>query len=258
MTERSDDGVVVHEDDGVLVIVLDRPAARNAVDERMSRAIARAVDRLDGDDALAAGIITGAGGTFCSGMDLKAFLRGDRPEVPGRGFAGFTQQPPRKPVIAAVEGYALAGGFELVLACDLVVAAETATFGLPEVTRGLIAGSGGLLRLGERIPLQIAMEHALTGRSLTAAEAHRWGLVNRLTVTGDALSAAMTLAREIVANAPLAVQETKRLITQSGDWAPEERWPQQDEALRRIFATRDAAEGASAFAAKRPPVWEGR
>lgn len=254
---RADD-VQVSADDGVLTIRLNRPSVRNAVTGAMSRAIADAVDRLDADDTLVVGILTGNGGHFSSGMDLKAFLTGDRPEVIGRGFGGFTQRPPRKPVIAAVEGFALAGGFELVLACDIVVAGRSAQFGLPEVTRGLIAGSGGLLRLGARMPYQIAMEYALTGRALPAEEAQRWGLVNRLAEDGNAEEIARSIAREIAANAPLAVAETKRLISESPEWPAASRWATQDESLRRIFATRDASEGASAFADKRAPRWEGR
>jgi enoyl-CoA hydratase len=179
MTEQV--SVRVERRDGVLVVTLDRPEARNAVDSTVARQLAAAMDRLDADDDVAVGILTGAGGTFCAGMDLKAFLRGEQPELPGRGFGGLTEARPRKPLIAAVEGYALAGGCELVLACDLVVAASDAQFGLPEVGIGLFAGAGGLIRLPQRIPRQVAMEFALTGDRFGAPDAHRWGLVNRLT-----------------------------------------------------------------------------
>lgn len=175
----------------VLVITLDRPRARNAVNRAVSLAMADCLDRLDADDDLVVAVITGAGGNFCAGMDLKAFAAGERPEIEGRGFAAMTERPPVKPVIAAVEGFALAGGCELALACDLIVAGETAEFGLPEATLGLVAGSGGLLRLPERIPRQIALEIAITGRRLPATEAHRWGLVNRLAAPGEALDVAL-------------------------------------------------------------------
>ena len=191
-------------------------------------------------------------------MDLKAFLRGERPEVEGRGFAGVTESPPTKPLIAAVEGWALAGGFELVLSCDLVVASREASFGLPEVTRGLIAGSGGLIRLPSRVPHQIAMEYALTGDAMPASEAHRWGLVNRLTDPGDALDGALELAGRIAANAPLAVRTTKRLVDEAPAWSAEERWIRQRSELDAILATDDATEGARAFAERRPPHWTGR
>jgi enoyl-CoA hydratase len=171
--------LLVERSGSTLVMTINRPAARNAIDFATATALAAALDELDATRELRVGILTGAGGTFSAGMDLKAFLRGEPREVEGRGFGGLTDAPPAKPLIAAVEGYALAGGCEMVLACDLVTAAEDAAFGLPEVKRGLIAGSGGLLRLPGRIPPQIAMEYALTGDLLPAVEAHRWGLVNR-------------------------------------------------------------------------------
>ncbi|MCD2197973.1 crotonase/enoyl-CoA hydratase family protein [Actinomycetospora endophytica] len=239
---------------GVLVITLDRPSKRNAVDGRTSRALAAALDDLDGDPDLAVGVLTGAGGTFCAGMDLAAFLDGDAPEVPGRGFGGLTEAPPSKPLVAAVEGYALAGGCELVLACDLVVAAEDATFGLPEVGLGLIAGSGGLLRLPHRIPRAKAAELALTGDRFTATDAHGWGLVNRLVAPGTAQDAAVELATRIARNAPLALAATKRLLAAS-DLPPDEAWARQRTELHAIKATADAQEGARAFAEKRLPRW---
>lgn len=254
----SERGVIVERGDGLLVITINRPHARNAIDAATSVAVAEAVDELDADPDLSVGILTGAGGTFCAGMDLKAFLRGERTELPGRGFAGLTQAPPAKPLIAAVEGYALAGGCELVLACDLVVAARDASFGLPEVRRGLIAGSGGLLRLPGRIPPQIAMEHALTGDPLPATEAHRWGLVNRLTEPGGALAGARELAERIAGNGPLAVRITKRVIVESPSWPAEELWDRQNVLLEQILASDDATEGAAAFAERRAPRWTGR
>lgn len=251
------DDVLVRRDGEVLVVTLNRPAVRNAVDRSVSEGVAAAIDALEADRHLAVGIITGAGGTFCSGMDLRAFLAGERPELPGRGFAGLTEAPPAKPLIAAVEGYALAGGCEIVLACDLVVAAEDAAFGLPEVRRGLVAGSGGLVRLPTRIPKQIATEYALTGDHLRAPDAHRWGLVNRLTPPGMALAGAQELARRIAANGPLAVRATKRIIAESPGWPASEVWSRQHGMVEAVLASADAREGARAFAEKRPPVWRG-
>lgn len=251
-------GVRVEREDGLLVVTLDRPEARNAVDGVVARGVAAAMDLLDTDDALAVGVLTGAGGTFCAGMDLKAFLRGELPSVPGRGFGGLTQSPPAKPLVAAVEGYALAGGCELVLACDLVVAGEGAVFGLPEVTRGLVAAAGGLLRLPERIPRAVAMEHALTGDPMTAADAHRWGLVNRLVPDGGALDAARELAARVARNGPLAVRSTKRVLVEAPGWPVDEVWERQGAIAQPVFASADAREGAAAFAEKREPRWTGR
>lgn len=250
--------VRTERDGGVLVITLDRPSARNAIDRAMAEGLAAALDLLDDDDTLVVGILTGAGGSFSSGMDLKAFLAtGERPEIEGRGLAGLTLTPPATPLIAAVEGYALAGGFELALACDLLVAAEDAVFGLPEVKRGLFAGSGGLLRLPLRVPAAVAMEHALTGEPLTAADAARWGLVNRLVPSGRALAAARELAATIAANGPLAVRSSKRLVAQASLPA-QEAWRTQNELLAVVLASDDAREGPAAFVEKRPPVWSGR
>ena len=250
--------VLVRREGRALVITLNRPAARNAVDGDTANAVAAALDLLDGDDGLSVGVLTGTGGTFSAGMDLKAFLAGQRPEVPGRGLAGLTRTPPVKPLIAAVEGYALAGGFEMVLSCDLVVASREASFGLPEVRRGLIAGSGGLIRLPYRIPPAIAMEHALTGEPLSAVDAHRWGLVNRLTEPGQALTEALLLADKVAANGPLAVRVTKQVLTAASVLGNAEAWVLQDELLLTVVASHDAREGSAAFVDKREPVWQGR
>lgn len=249
--------VTTEREGHVLVITVCRPEMRNAIDRATSQAIAQAMDVLDSDSNLTVGILTGAGAHFCSGMDLKAFLRGERVELPGRGLAGIIETPPRKPVIAAVEGYALAGGFEIALACDLMVAADNAQFGLPEVKRGLIAGSGGLMRLPQRIPRQIAMQYALTGDLMSAAEAREWGLVNQLTAPGEALAAAKVLAHKIAANAPLAAQVSKQVVVESWDWSAKERWQRQNALLENIIHSDDAREGALAFSEKRPPVWTG-
>lgn len=258
MTPNADQEVLVEAVDGVLVVTLNRPRARNAVDEALARGLAAAMDRLDTDPDLRVGILTGAGGTFCAGMDLKAFVRGETPVVPGRGFAGLVEQPPAKPLIAAVEGYALAGGFEIVLACDLVVAAETATFGIPEVTRSLVAAGGGLLRLQQRIPYHQAMELALLGNHVGAPRMYELGLVNRLVPAGGALAAAKELAAQVAANGPLAVAASKQILVQAADWPSDRAFAEQDAIARPVAQSQDAKEGATAFAEKRPPVWQGR
>jgi enoyl-CoA hydratase len=214
------------------------------------------MDELDSTPELSVAIVTGAGGNFCAGMDLKAFVAGEVPSIPGRGI-GFTEQPPRKPVIAAVEGYALAGGTEIVLATDLVVASKAAKFGIPEVKRGLVAGGGGLLRLPHRIPYQKALELALTGDSFTAEQAVQWGFVNVLTEPGEALAGALALAERISANGPLAVAATKEIIVKSAGWSEDEMWKKQQELLTPVFSSKDAIEGATAFAEKRAPKWTG-
>lgn len=250
--------VEIEQIDATLVIAINRPAQRNAVNQAVSLAIAQALDQLDTDSALRVGIITGRGGSFCAGMDLKAFLDGDRPELKGRGFGGVTEAPPKKPLIAAVEGFALAGGCELALACDLIVAAEDAWFGLPEVTRGLVAGSGGLVRLPRRIPPAIALEYALTGERMSAPIANLWGLVNRISPAGQALTEALALAGQITANAPLSTLMTKRIIRESASWTEEEIWARQRPLSESILASEDAQEGARAFAEKRAPNWKGQ
>lgn len=250
--------VLIEQQGATLIVSIDRPRQRNAVNRAVSLAIAEALDRLDQQPELRVGILTGRGDTFCAGMDLRAFLDGERPELENRGFGGLTEALPRKPLIAAVEGYALAGGCELALACDLIVAAENAWFGLPEVTRGLVAGSGGLVRLPRRIPRAIALEYALTGERMDAPTAHRWGLVNRLTPAGGALQGALVMARLITANAPLAVAMTKRIMCESPGWQEEEMWVRQRPLVESVLASEDAQEGARAFAEKRAAVWRDR
>jgi enoyl-CoA hydratase len=249
------DAVLVEVDAGIAVLTINRPEARNAVNGAVAAGIAGAIGELDDRKDVSVLILTGAGGTFSAGMDLKGFLAGDNPMEGGRGFGGITERPPAKPVIAAVEGYALAGGFELALACDLIVASEEARFGLPEVTRGLVAGAGGLLRLPRRIPYHIAMEVALTGNRFPAARLHEAGLVNRLVPAGQALAAARELAENIAANAPLALAATKRVMVESQDWRASDAFARQGEIIGPVFGTKDAMEGAAAFAEKRPPVW---
>jgi len=251
-------GVRVERDGAVVTVTIDRPRAKNSINTAVAVAIGAAMDQLDDDDTLFVGVITGAGGVFSAGMDLKAFLAGERPQVPGRGFAGLVERPPRTPLIAAVEGPALAGGFEIALACDLIVAAEGATFGLPEVRRGLLAGGGGLLRLPRKAGLPRATEWALTGDRVSAADAHAAGVVNRQVPDGEALSAATELAQRIASNGPLAVAGTKRILTEGGDWPADEAFARQWEIYEPIRSSDDAREGAQAFAEKREPVWRGR
>jgi enoyl-CoA hydratase len=249
--------VLTEVSDGVAVITINRPEARNAVNGEVARGIAGAVDDLDARKDVQVLILTGAGGTFSAGMDLKGFLSGDSPAFEDRGFGGIVQRPPAKPVIAAVEGYALAGGFELVLACDLVVASEAAKFGLPEVRRSLVAGAGGLLRLPKRIPYHLAMEVALTGEHYPASRLYEAGLVNRLVPAGQALDAARELAGRIALGGPLALTATKRVIVESADWPAAEAFDRQGKIIGPVFMSGDAREGALAFAEKRAPVWKG-
>ncbi|MEX0407303.1 crotonase/enoyl-CoA hydratase family protein [Aquibium sp. LZ166] len=242
----------------VMVVAINRTEARNAANRAVAVAIAEAVDALDERDDLSAGVITGRGGTFCAGMDLKAFLRGELARVEGRGFAGLTERLPSKPLIAAVEGHALAGGFELALACDLIVAAEDARFGLPEVKRGLVANAGGLMRLPRQLPFRMAMELVLTGEQVKAGDLHRLGLINRLVPNGGALAAALALAETIAQNGPMALAVSKRVMLESQDWPSTEMFQRQRQITAPVFASADAREGALAFAEKRKPNWQGR
>jgi enoyl-CoA hydratase len=256
VSEQPEPCVLVEQRDRILIITINRPHAKNAINAEVSRGLAEAMDRLDNDAGLSVAIVTGAGGSFCAGMDLKAFTRGENVMVKGRGL-GFTEGPPVKPVIAAVEGYALAGGTELALATDLIVAATDSALGIPEVKRGLVAAGGGLLRLPQRIPPAIAMELALTGEQLPAERAHALGLVNALAEPGAALEAAIALAEKITANGPLAVAATKRIIVESRGWRPETMFAEQNKIAVPVLTSNDAREGATAFAEKRPPRWTG-
>jgi enoyl-CoA hydratase len=252
------DPVLTEAGDGVLEITLNRPEARNAINAAVAHGLAAALDRLDGDGDLRVGILTGAGTAFSSGMDLKAFVAGERPYAEGRGFAGIAQRASEKPLIAAVEGYAVAGGFEVALACDLIVAARDAKVGIPEVKRGLVAAGGALIRLPKRIPYHLAMELALTGELIGAGRAYEIGIVNRLTEPGGALDAARELAAQIAANGPLALAASKRILAAAADRTEAEAWEHQAPVARAVSASEDAREGATAFAEKRPPVWRGR
>jgi len=252
------DSVLTEVDQGVLVVTINRPEARNAINTETAVAIGEAMERLDDDRSLVAGVITGAGGTFCAGMDLKAFLAGERPSIPGRGFAGIVEQPPVKPIVAALEGYAIAGGFEIALACDMLVAAEDAKFGLPEVKRGLVAAGGGLLRLPQRVPYHLAMEWSLTGELIPAQRGYEVGLVNRITPKGGALDEALRMATTIAANGPLAVAASKRILVEAPEWPAAERFDRQREINEPVRSSEDAREGATAFKEKRAPRWQGR
>jgi enoyl-CoA hydratase len=242
----------------VLVIELNRPHARHAFDLALATALSATLDRLDEDAALVAGVLTGSGGTFSSGADLKALLRGERGYTEKRGGFGILKMPPDKPLIAAVEGYAFAGGFELALAADLIVAARNAQFGLPEVKRGLVAVGGGLFRLPRRMPYHVAMELALTGEALSAERLHAFGLVNRVVEPGGALTAALELAQKIGENGPLAVRATKQILARSHEWTDAAGWTEQRRFADVALRSEDAKEGPRAFAEKRAPVWKGR
>jgi enoyl-CoA hydratase len=252
------DEVLVERRGAVQLIVINRQEARNALNLAVATGIRDAVDELDADDELRAGVLTGAGGIFSAGMDLKAFLRGERPAFPGRGLCGITQTPPRKPLIAAVEGWALAGGFELVLACDLVVASTSARFGVPEVKRSLVAAAGGALLLAQRIPRAIALEMLLTGDPIDAERAAEVGLINRLVDNGQATDIAVKLAMRIAANGPLALIATKEIAAGGADWDGAEKWEKATALMAPVFGSEDAQEGARAFTEKRPPVWKGQ
>jgi enoyl-CoA hydratase len=251
------DAVLTECSDGIAVITINRPEARNAINGEVARGLAAAVEEFDGSGYVRVLILTGAGGTFSAGMDLKGFLAGESPNVEGRGFGGIAERPPAKPVIAAVEGYALAGGFEIALSCDLIVASEAARFGLPEVRRGLVAGAGGLLRLPRRVPYHLAMEIALTGEHFTAERLRQAGLVSSVVGVGEALAGARELAARVAQGAPLAVTASKRVIVESADWASGEAFARQGEVIGPVFVSADAMEGAAAFAQKRAPVWRG-
>ena len=251
--------VLIQERRGaVLVLTLNRPEKRNALDFEISAQLATAIEMLDADPELRVGVLTGAGGCFSAGMDLKAFGEGQLPVVEGRGLAGFVEAPPEKPLIAAVEGFALAGGFEIALACDMVVAARNAQFGLPEVKRSLLAAAGGLVRLPRRIPLNVARELALTGAPMDGGRAAELGIVNRATEPGEALSGALSLAEEIATNSPLAVVAAKRVIGFATEMPESEAWRLQVPINEEVAGSDDAKEGALAFVEKRDPVWTGR
>jgi enoyl-CoA hydratase len=249
--------VLTEVDGNVLIVTINRPEAKNAMTKAAAEGIAAAMDQFDADVDLRCAILTGAGGTFCSGMDLKGFLRGERPSVPGRGFGALSQWTPKKPIIAAVDGYALAGGMELALSCDLIVANKSAKFGIPEAKRGLAAAAGGLIKLPRQIPPRIAMELALTGDFMDADRAYALGFVNELT-EGPSLEAAKALAARVAANGPLALIASKAIIRDSHEWTEAEMWDKQEAYVAPVFTSSDAREGSLAFAEKRKPNWQGK
>lgn len=258
MTSSEHGEVLVDQADGILTITINRPEQRNAMTKAAAEDIAAALIRLDDDPQLRVAILTGSGGSFCAGMDLKRFRLGERPVVEGRGFGGLVQSPPRKPLIAAVEGWALGGGFELVLSSDLVVAGAGAKFGMPEVTRGLAARAGGIFRAPRVLPRAIALEMLLTGEPITAAVAHGHGLINRIVEDGTAAQVARLLAVKVAQNAPLAVEASKAFALESRTWTDDEAFARQPAYTDPVFASEDAIEGPKAFTERRTPRWTGR
>lgn len=251
--------LVLIEDRGLVrIITMNRPDAMNSINIALSEAMAQAMDDLDSDDNVRVAVLTGAGRGFSAGMDLKAFVSGEMPMIEGRGLAGMVERGPIKPLIAAVEGFALAGGLEVVLGCDLVVAAKNAKLGIPEVTVGLFAGGGALGRLPRHVPEALAMRMALTGEPITAETAQAHGLVIETTEPGGAVEAAVALGEKIAKNAPLGVAASKRIVRESWGMTDAEYWPYQNVIMADIFASEDAKEGATAFAEKRDPNWQGR
>lgn len=250
--------VLVTVQGGVMHIVLNRPDKRNAVNREVSDLIAEALDQYEASPEIGAAVISGSGAHFCAGLDLKAFAAGKDVRNPERGFAGIVEQPPTKPLIGAAEGWALGGGLEILLSCDLIVASTTANFGLPEVKRGLVARGGGAMRIAEALPRKVALEMLMTGEPMSAERAHHFGLVNRVTDEGGATQAALELARLIAGNAPLATAASKRIINESASWDRAEAFAIQREILEHVFQSEDAKEGAKAFGEKREPVWQGK
>jgi enoyl-CoA hydratase len=255
MTEPA---VLTERRDNVLVITLNRPEVRNAVNAALAQGVAAALDELDADQSLSVGVLTGTGGFFCAGMDLGAFVKGEVPYVDDRGFAGITRRASKKPLIAAIEGFAVAGGLEIALSCDLLVAARGAKMGIPEAKRSLVAAAGGLLRLPRRMPYHVVMELALTGDHMPAERMAEFGLVNRVCEPGEALDTALELAATLAANGPLSLIASKQILQEQWDWSQEEMWEKQGAIVGPVAMSEDAREGATAFKEKRAPVWKGQ
>jgi enoyl-CoA hydratase len=258
MNDQDTSVVLTERRNNVLLITLNRPEVRNAVNAALAAGVAGALEELDGDDSLSVGVLTGAGGFFCAGMDLGAFVRGESPWFGDRGFAGIAQRSTRKPLIAAIEGFAVAGGMEIALACDLIVAAKGAKMGIPEAKRSLVAAGGALLRLPRRMPYHVVMELALTGDPFPAERFHELGVVNSLAEPGSAVDVALELAGRLAKNGPLALAASKRILQEQFDWSSAEMWDKQGAISGPVFASEDAKEGANAFKEKRDPVWTGR
>lgn len=241
----------------VAVMTLNRPEARNALNGAVMQGLGEGYAEIVRNPAIRVGVLAGAGGNFCSGMDLKAFASGEKMDVSGIPYGGANNVVVDKPIIAAIEGYALAGGFELAMLCDLIVASRTAKFGLPETKRGLVPGGGGLVRLPRLAPMRVAMEMVLTGDTYDADTLHQHGLINRVVGEGGAFAAAMDLANKIAANGPVAVSVVKKVMQMAADWPTSESFDRQREYVAPVFLTNDAKEGARAFAEKRAPKWTG-
>ncbi|RLV50277.1 enoyl-CoA hydratase [Nocardioides mangrovicus] len=264
MGEQSEPPVLVEHDGHVAIVTLNRPRAMNAVNRALATAVGEALEQAQADSDVRAVVVTGAGRGFCAGADLKEMASGQDSYVPGHrdwDFAGLVRHWLDKPVVAAVNGFALGGGTEIVLACDLVVIDEDAALGLPEVGRGLMAAAGGLIRLQRQVPFKVAAEVALTGEPVCAARAYELGLVNRVASAGTALTEAVALAQRIASNAPLAVQETKRMLHRAAhagsDWG-DAAWSLNESSMEVVLGSDDAAEGARAFVERRAPHWSGR
>ena len=254
--EQPEQIVLTEERDGILIVTINRPHVRNAIDAAAAERIGKALERLDADTSLSVGIITGGDKGFSSGMDLGAFVQGKKPRYADRGFAGIARKAADKPLIAAVEEFAVAGGFEIALACDLIVASRTARFAIPEVRRGLVAAAGALVRLPRRMPYHVVMELALTGEFIDAGRLHGFGIVNRVVEPGGALGEAVALARRIMEGGPLAIAATKRILVEQQDWTLDNMWSNQEAIYRPAVDADEAREGAAAFKERRAPRWQ--
>jgi enoyl-CoA hydratase len=259
MTETADLALLERRGN-IALLTLNRPSARNAISPEVSQAVAGLLDEIEADDDLRAVVLTGAGDVFSAGADLKVVAQGRGMEIArGKGgFAGIVTRDFPKPVIAAVNGPALAGGFEIVLSCDLVVAADTSRFGIPEAQRGLMAAAGGLIRLPKRVPLAIALEMAMTGDPIDASRALALGLVNRVVPRDQVVAEACALADRIGENSPIAVRMSRQLVREAAEMPEADGWRRTNELVMDVFASGDAVEGATAFAEKRKPVWNSK